>query len=130
MLELEYALAVSSPAISGPGGDGIVPIICIIYSRQGSEGLLRPNAESPARGRCERGLMSRTLKSNKWKHRKNKTLGFSAWRRLEKKSMRNSRNRSLNFIRDKEGAEATRFLIVTKYVPLIRFWGPQAAYSS
>ena len=55
MLELEYALAVSSPAISGPG-DGIVPIICIICSRQGSEGLLRPNAESPARGRCERGL--------------------------------------------------------------------------
>ena len=77
MLELEYALAVSCAAISGPGGDGIVLIICIICSRQGSEGLLRSNAESPARVRCERGLMSRTLKSNKWKYGKKNARIFS-----------------------------------------------------
>ena len=105
MLELGYAPAASCSAISGPKGDGIVLIICIIYFGRGSKGPLRSNVKSPAGGRCERGLMSRTLKSNKWKHTKNKTLRFSARRRLERKSMRCSRNRSFDFSRDKEGAE-------------------------
>ena len=45
MLELGYAPAISCSAISNPGGDGIVLIICIIYPRQGSEGPLGSNAE-------------------------------------------------------------------------------------